>query len=262
MTLLRACIAEAIGTFIIVFFGVGVVHSAVLTNSQIGLWQVAVVWGAGVALAIHATAPVSGAHLNPAITAAMAAFGGFDARRMPAYWIAQFLGAAAAAETIYLLFSDTILFYEAARGIVRGAEGSIATARCYGEYFPNPGMQISDSRLISESGACAVEAAGTAVLSFMIFALTRGKSGRGSSLAPLLIGLTVASLISLFAPLTQAGFNPARDFGARFIAWVNGWGDVAIPGPRGGFFTVYIVSPIAGAVAGAAAWRVFQGRVT
>jgi glycerol uptake facilitator protein len=71
------------------------------------------------------------------------------------------------------------------------------------------------------------------------------------NLAPVFIGLTVAALIVVIAPLTQACFNPARDFGPRVFAFVAGWGAIAIPGPRGaGFFTVYIVSPIVGAVAG------------
>ena len=61
----------------------------------------------------------------------------------------------------------------------------------------------------------------------------------------------MAILISVIAPLTQACFNPARDFGPRVFACVAGWGAIAIPGPNGaGFFTVYIVAPTLGAVLG------------
>ena len=63
--------------------------------------------------------------------------------------------------------------------------------------------------------------------------------------APLLIGGTVGALISLYSPLTQMSINPARDFGPRLVAWLYGWGSVAIPGPRDGFW-VYIVGPMAG----------------
>ena len=63
-------LAEVTGTFILVFFGIGVVHAGVLTQAQSGLWQVAIVWGAAVGLAIYAVAAVSGAHINPAITVA------------------------------------------------------------------------------------------------------------------------------------------------------------------------------------------------
>ena len=72
-----------------------------------------------------------------------------------------------------------------------------------------------------------------------------------ANLAPVFIGLTVSALISVLAPLTQACFNPARDFGPRLFAYFAGWGVVAIPGLSDlGWLTVYIVAPIAGAVAG------------
>jgi len=69
-------------------------------------------------------------------------------------------------------------------------------------------------------------------------------------MVPFFVGFTVAILISLFAPLTQAGWNPARDFGPRLVAWMAGWGLAALPGPRAGFW-VYIVGPLVGAPIGA-----------
>ena len=60
----------------------------------------------------------------------------------------------------------------------------------------------------------------------------------------------MAIVISIVAPLTQAGLNPARDFGPRLFAYLAGWGRIAIPGPRGGFFTVYILGPIVGGLIG------------
>ena len=66
---------------------------------------------------------------------------------------------------------------------------------------------------------------------------------------PFFVGFTVALLISLFAPITQAGWNPARDFGPRVVALLDGFGDIAIPGPRGGFW-IYIAGPLVGGVVG------------
>lgn len=63
--------------------------------------------------------------------------------------------------------------------------------------------------------------------------------------------LTVAVNLALYAPITQAGWNPARDFGPRVIACAAGWGKVAIPGPQNGFW-VYVVGPCLGAPLGAA----------
>ena len=90
-TLLRICLAEAVGTFLMVLIGTGVVATAVLTKAGLSLWEVAAVWGAGVSLAIYATAAVSGAHLNPSVTLAFALLRPheFPARRIAAYWAAQ-----------------------------------------------------------------------------------------------------------------------------------------------------------------------------
>ena len=91
------------------------------------------------------------------------------------------------------------------------------------------------------------------MLAAIVFALTdrRNVARPLANLAPVFIGLTVTALISILAPLTQACFNPARDFGPRLFAYYAGWGDVAFPGLSDlGWLTVYIVAPIAGAVAG------------
>ena len=107
--------------------------------------------------------------------------------------------------------------------------------------------------MISSAGCMAIEAWGTAVLTFVIFALTdsRNKALVRKEMVPFLIGFTVAVLISVYAPITQAGWNPARDFGPRLVAWWAGWGEVAIPGPDNGFWA-YIVGPMLGAPIGAA----------
>jgi len=85
-----------------------------------------------------------------------------------------------------------------------------------------------------------------------ILALTdpRQKLIHNKEMLPLYIGFTVAVLISIYAPLTQAGWNPARDFGPRVVAALAGWGRIAIPGPRNGFW-VYIIGPKIGAPLGA-----------
>ena len=256
----RQCVAEVVGTYILVFFGVGCVHAAVLAGAQSGIWQVGVVWGVAIALAIYATSALSGAHINPAITAAMVAFRGFPVRKAPFYIAAQLLGALLAAATLYALFGSVLCDFESAAGIVRGQGGSELSAMVYGEYFPNPAVARAmkwPASAVTEPQAMLAEGIGTAFLAFFVFALTdmRNRGRPGGRAGPLLIGLTVSIVISVIAPLTQAGLNPARDFGPRLFAWLAGWGTVAIPGPRGGFFTVYILAPTLGAMAGAAAYQ-------
>jgi MIP family channel proteins len=250
------CIAEIIGTFLLVLFGTGAVASSVLTGALVGLWQVAVVWGFGVAIAIYATAAISGAHLNPAVSLAFALFRRreFPQVRLFAYWTSQLTGGILGGLVILWVFGPFIRHFEAANGISRGAPGSELSAMVFGEYFPNPaifGTGEEAHALISPLGAAAVEGFGTAILVLVIFALTEPRTRPSSRyLAPFFIGFTVAVLISLFAPLTQAGWNPARDFGPRLVAFFAGWGSVAIPGPSSGFWA-YIVGPLVGGPIGA-----------
>lgn len=257
--------AEGFGTFLLVLFGCGSVHAAVLLGAQIGLWQVAIVWGLGIMLAIYTVAAISGAHLNPAITIAFAACGRFAWSRAVPYITAQFLGAFVAAAVLFALFSGFIKAKERDKGVVRGQPGSIVTAMCYGEYFPNPGPiaaavgpydAAAHEALRAQVGPVAAwlaEFLGTMVLGCVVFALTdaRNTARPLANLAPAFIGLTVSALISVMAPLTQACFNPARDFGPRLFAYFAGWGSVAISGTSDlGWLTVYILAPIFGALVG------------
>jgi G3E family GTPase len=122
----------------------------------------------------------------------------------------------------------------------------------FGEFYPNPGTDA----VVSMPLAIAAEALGTFLLLLFIFALTEGCNvGRPSdAITPVFIGLTVASIICLIAPLTQAGLNPARDFSPRLVAWMAGWGSAAFPDSCGGFFWVYILAPIAGGVLASFFW--------
>ncbi|CAN8071330.1 unnamed protein product [Agarophyton chilense] len=238
----------------IVVFGVGSVCSAVLSESLSGLWQIAVVWGFGVALAILATASVSGAHLNPAVSLAFAIFRPhlFPAFKLLPYWAAQYMGGILGGAINLFIFGPAFANFENANNIVRGSPRSVLTARAFGEYFPDPGNELLSTLSISPAFAMVVEAWGTAILMFMILALTdeRQKIICTKEMVPFYIGFTVSVLISLYAPLTQAGWNPARDFGPRVVAALAGWSSIAIPGPRNGFW-VYIVGPKVGAPVGA-----------
>lgn len=253
---LRRYLAECIGTFVLVLFGLGVVHATVLTEHHGG----ELVWGGAVAAAIIVAGAISGAHLNPAITLAFAVHRRFSWRLVPGYIGAQVLGAFSAAGLVHLAYDPLIRAFEIRHGLVRGAPGSELSAMVYGEYFPNPMYSQSlgwSAEMVPEMTAIGVECFGTAVLAMLICAITEGRNRqapthRGAAFG---IGMAVALLISVIAPLTQAGFNPARDFGPRVVAWLSGWGAVAIPGPRGGFCTVYILAPIVGAVLGVAVWR-------
>ncbi len=260
-----AMLGEAFGTFLLVLLGCGSVHTAVLLGAHSGLWQVAIVWGLAIMLAIFTVDAISGAHINPAMTIAFATWGHHPWRRVLPYVLAQMLGAIAAAAVLFSLFSGFIAAKELEKKVIRGEPGSIVTAMCYGEFFPNPGslasadgpydaaMHAALNSQFGHNAAWLAEFLGTMILACVVFALTdrRNTARPAANLAPVFIGLTVTALICVLAPLTQACFNPARDFGPRLFAYFAGWGTVAIPGLADlGWLTVYIVAPIAGAVAG------------
>ena len=239
-------IGETLGTFLLVLFGCGSVAVSVLFAEYQGIIQIAMVWGIGVTLAIYLTRHLSCAHLNPAVSIAMVIGKRMLARKLPVYLIAQFTGAILAGLVVYLLFGPSIAAYESLHSIIRGTPESVQTAKMFGEYYQNAGSLA----VVSLPLAIGAETFGTFVLLLMIFALTEGCNiGRpNDALAPLFIGLTVSSIICLVAPLTQAGLNPARDFGPRLVAWVTGWGPAAFPDQVGGFFFVYILGPIIGGI--------------
>lgn len=173
------------GTGCIVLFGCGAVCSS-FSGAFSGIWQVAVVWGIGVALAIFATADSSGAHLNPAMTLAFwmvrPKAHGMNFKRVVAYIFAQVLGAAAAAALNLVIYGSTITAFERSNGIVRGQADSVRSAMAFGEYFPNPDLthgQGANGPYIPEDvtpvHALLIEAWGTAVLAFVIFSVTHAR---------------------------------------------------------------------------------------
>lgn len=262
-SLAKRCAAEFAGTGILIFLGLGVVMTSVLTGAQSGLWQVAVVWGAAVTLAIYAVGGVSGAHINPAITVALATWGRFPRREVVPYVLAQVAGAFVAAALLFVLFNPYLKERERAKGVERGGPGSEVTAMCFGEFFPSPGP-LSNSEgpysldeharlnaLVSEPSAFLAEVLGTMVLAVVVAAVTDGRNPNSprAGMAPAFIGLAVAALVSIFGPLTQACFNPARDVGPRVFTMLAGWGTAALP--RGaGVVTVYVLAPTLGAILG------------
>ena len=250
---------ESLGTFLLVFFGCGSVAAAVLTGAQVGVFQVAIVWGIGIATAIYLTGSLSGAHLNPAVTLGFAVAGKFPWREVPRHVMAQFIGAFAASAVLLGIFHGALADYEAFHHIVRGAAGSEATAMIFGEFYPNPrGAALTEAARASMAMPTAffVESLGTCILMTVILgSVDERNASRPIALTPVTIGLTITILISLMGPLTMAGFNPARDLAPRLFSSLAGWGSVPFTANGVGWLTVYVLGPVAGAVAGAGLYR-------
>ena len=221
-------IGEMLGTFVLTLMGCCSVAVAVLFDEYNSIFQIGLVWGLGVTLAIFLTRNICCAHLNPAVSVAMVLAGRMEARRLPLYIAAQLVGAVLAGLVLFGLFSASICHYEAVHEIVRGTAASVDTARMFGEFYPNPGD--AGVSVVSLPLAMFAEGFGTFLLALFIFALTEDCNvGRPSSdLQPMFIGLTVSSIIFFIAPLTQAGLNPARDLGPRLVAYFAGIEDGAM----------------------------------
>lgn len=252
---------EFLGTFLLTLVICSVVSSSILSSAQVGIWQVAVICGLGVSVSIYCTSHICDAHLNPAITVAFAVFRFkvFSWKKIAPYILSQVFGGVVAGAVLYFFSNEQISLYESRNSIDRGDNASVVTAMMFGEYFPNPALynhaDPNNLQAVSTFKAFAIEAWTTAILAFVIFCCsddTNTTVGQRDNkvIAPLLIGLTVSIMISIYAPFTQVGMNPARDFGPRLVSLCAGWGRVAIPGPRAGFW-VYILGPVLGALAGA-----------
>jgi len=238
---------EFIGSSLMVFMGCGSVAIAVLYY-PLSLWQVALMWSVAVTLAIYTVKGFSHAHLNPAVTLAMAITQKTKWLNVPMYFFAQLAGAVFASFVLYALINKDLQAFEHAQALVRGEVNSYHSAVMFGEFFPNPGYE--SSLQVSPLKAGVAEGIGTFVLVLVIFILS-AKEWRLHKWVPVLIGLLVGGIILCLAPYTQAGINPARDFGPRLVAYFSGWGEAAFPAVRWSFFTVYIVSPMLGGAAAA-----------
>ena len=198
-TILRQGLAELLGTFMLVLLGDGAVAEYKMRIAISGVPDVlSVAFGYGLALmvGILVSGGVSGGHLNPAVTLAMAALKKCKWSDLPVYWIGQYLGAFLAAAVIYGNYIDGM-------SNVLGGK-NMASAGIFATY-PNEAASIAT--LVVD------QALGTAVLLVIILAVTDERNMKVTSgLVPLLIGLGLAAIHISFAFNAGCAINPARDF--------------------------------------------------
>lgn len=119
-----------LGTALLIFFGTGCVAALKVAGASFGLWEISIIWGVGVSMAIYLTAGVSGAHLNPAVSIALAIFADFEKRKLPFYILSQIAGAFCGALLVYTLYSNLFFDYEQTHQMVRGSAASPNWPRC------------------------------------------------------------------------------------------------------------------------------------
>src|SRR4051812_47971279 len=244
--LLGELAAEFAGTLILILFGVGVVAQVVAGG--IGDHDsIAWAWGLGVVLGVYVAARISGAHLNPAVTVALAAFRGFSWRKVLPYALAQTLGAFVAALLVRWNYSEVI-----------AAVDPNHTIDTQGIFSTLPG---NGALPVGTWGAFRDQIIGTAILLFLILAITDLRSSSpGANLAPFIIGLIVVAIGMAWG--TDAGYaiNPARDLGPRLASFVTGYGSAWRDQYGNFYFWVPIIGPFIGGVIGAGLYDVLIGR--
>jgi glycerol uptake facilitator protein len=261
--------AEFLGTFVLIAFGDGVVAMAVAALNQSGRgteifaasgdWLlIAWGWALAVAFGVYVAGGVSGAHINPAVTLALAVKRAFPWPKVPPYMVAQVLGGVRRGALVYLVYHDAISSFEAAKHITRGALGGPANSTPTFSIFATFPAPYFGSSMI---GPLIDQIVGTAFLLMFVLALTDERNQPPkSNLAPLLIGFAVAAIGMSFGANAGYAINPARDFGPRFFAWLAGWGQVAFPGAHG-YWWVPIIGPLIGGVLGAFVYDLFVGDI-
>lgn len=201
--------AELLGTFVLVFFGVG---SAVYGIDTIGRLGVALTFGLVLLALAYALGPVSGCHVNPAVTLGVLLNRGIRAAEAGAFMAAQLVGGILAGGALYLMVHF---------GGVRDQTGGLGT-NGYGE-------------TVNLGGALAIEVAMTALLVTVILLTTRPDGS--PQFAGLAIGLTLGAMVAVGIPLTGASLNPARSLGPALFAGGTALAQV----------WVFIVAPVLGA---------------
>lgn len=235
--------AEFLGTMVLLLFGAGVVAMVTLFGSgapgQVvngGYTNITLGWGLGVAMGIYVAGGVSGAHLNPAVTVALAAFRGFPWRKVIPYSLAQTAGAFAGAALVYYNYLPA--FRAADPGLDHTA-GVFTTFPAYPEILT---AGLFDQTL------------GTALLVCLVFAVIDPRNQpRAAHLAPLVVGLIVVAIGISFGALHGYAINPARDFGPRLFTVAAGFKNNGLTNGRLVFW-VPIVGPLLGGLIGGAVY--------
>jgi aquaporin Z len=224
---MRKWLAELIGTFALVLIGCG---SAVIAGGHIGFMGISFAFGLAVLAMVYAIGPISGCHINPAITVSMLVAGKISAKDCVGYIVAQCVGGIIAGAVLLMIASGKADYSVATAGL--GQNG-------YGLHSP---AQYS-------LAACFVaELVLTAIFLFVIFGSTHESAPKG--FAGLAIGLSLVFIHLVGIPITGTSVNPARSLGPAVFA-----GGEAISQ-----LWLFIVAPILGGILAALVWKAWFER--
>uniref|UniRef100_A0A672Z0M9 Aquaporin 10b n=2 Tax=Sphaeramia orbicularis TaxID=375764 RepID=A0A672Z0M9_9TELE len=237
--LVRECLAECLGVYILILFGCGSVAQVTTSQDKKGQYlSINLGFALGVTFGVFASRGVSGAHLNPAVSLSLCFLGRHPWIKLPFYVFFQVLGAFLAAATVGLQYYDAIQAYSGGKLTVTGPT---ATAGIFSTY---------PADYLSVWGGVMDQVIGTAALLLCVLAL--GDQGHGplpDGLQPILVGGVVLVIGISMGSNSGYALNPARDLGPRLFTFIAGWG-VEVFRAGGGWWWVPIVAPCVGALLG------------
>ncbi|HEY7888857.1 MAG TPA: MIP family channel protein [Steroidobacteraceae bacterium] len=255
-------LAEFFGTFVLLAFGAGVVALAVVGLPESGRtptifagagdWLL-ITWGwaMAVTMAVYVAGGVTGAHINPAVTFALAVKGDFPWAKVLPYSAAQVAGAFGGAALAYADYVPAINMWNAAHHVISRADPGGMTTFSIFATFPAHyyGMNLLWPLFDQIVGT-------SFLLVFVLGIIDAANVGVKANLAPFMVGMAVAAIGMSFGTGSGYAINPARDFGPRLFCWLLGWGANAFPGPYG-YWWVPIIGPLVGAPLGAGLYKWF-----
>jgi MIP family channel proteins len=236
----REAVAEFLGTLTLIVFGCGVVAQVVLSRQTAGEYlSINLAWGLAVVMGVYVSGGVSGAHLNPAVTIALAVLRGFSWSKVAPYIIAQVAGAFVGALIVYVGYMEAFTNFDNGIRQVAGPQGTAGIFATYPQAY-----------LSTFPGGFLDQVIGTALLVGVIFAISDARNTPPpAGLAPVVVGLLVVLIGSTWGYNAGYAINPARDFGPRLFTFVAGWGvDVFRAGNS--WWWIPIVAPVIGGVLG------------
>ncbi|KAJ2158480.1 aquaporin-like protein [Coemansia sp. RSA 552] len=241
----REYLAEFWGTFILIFFGDGVVASTTVnvTNAPSAYLAVTFGWGIGLTMALYCSMGISGGHLNPAVTFANAVFGKFSWRKVPGFMFAQVLGAFVAAATLYGIFKDQFDVFDGGERQLMGDQGTGGIWCTY--------AKADNGKFFSAWS----EIVNTAVLLFVIYSIGDDRLTPAKNHLPIAIGLLVFAIGNCTGWVTGYAINPARDLGPRIFSTILYGSEPFTYG--GHYFWVPTFMPFVGALIGIFVYQFF-----
>jgi len=250
----REFLAETLGTFALVLFGDGAVAQVVLGKAARnddffgGFLNICLGFGFALMIGICISGGVSGGHLNPAVTIAMAAIKKLKPIQIPIYMAGQYLGAFLAAVVLWGEYADVIKLAEANQSAKNSSAYSGLTIGIFGSY-----PSFSTEKVTTVSLAMD-QMLGTALLLLIILAVTDEENMKIiSSLVPVIIGLGLSAIHLSFGLNAGSAINPARDFAPRLLSYLAGWNDAFTAGNS--WFWVPWLLPHVGGLIGALVYQ-------